>query len=563
MRDVVLKASMDGTFGDDVNVLLGCAGESAVTKLIFALPLLDGNYYIDIELPNGQKTKDTLVKNGEFWEYIVSYPVTENVGVGSLQVVVNSHSELNEVIWKTAILATKVQASINATDFIVNDHKDILAKMDDKILGLENEVNNKIDKQFGKGLSTEDYTTAEQTKLAGVENNANNYSHPATHSLDIITETEIKKIMTANERTKLANQSGTNTGDQDLSVKVDKIVGKSLSTNDFTDTLKLKVDGISGINTGDETTSTIKTKLGIATLSGINTGDQDISGLIPLTQKASANGVATLNANSKVVQMPEVQKISTIVSNPDFTTQPAINGGGNLDASFERWETNFYYVTLKDTTGVALPSGQFKLTLTKDGYATAVNQLFLLTSLATGNSGTLAENTAIDFSAIGVSWKMRLRYVMSISINLTGNLQLSDMQIDVSGTINQTHYLYVRLTPFNTTDYSTLSNVGTYNGDTGFLFGNSIGQTKKFIFNSTLLRLLRKTKEISAIYQYSHFGSDTLSGTTTSTPLATNGILYAKSRANINTTPITNIFIWANNVMQFANGTEITIKELL
>jgi hypothetical protein len=36
----------------------------------------------------------------------------------------------------------------------------------------------------------------------------------------------------------------------------------------------------SGTNTGDETTSTIKTKLGITTLSGSNTGDQDLSGLM-------------------------------------------------------------------------------------------------------------------------------------------------------------------------------------------------------------------------------------------------------------------------------------------
>ena len=42
------------------------------------------------------------------------------------------------------------------------------------------------------------------TKLNGVETNANNYSHPASHSLDIITETATKKIMTDGERTKLS-----------------------------------------------------------------------------------------------------------------------------------------------------------------------------------------------------------------------------------------------------------------------------------------------------------------------------------------------------------------------
>src|SRR5690606_29356108 len=33
----------------------------------------------------------------------------------------------------------------------------------------------------GKGLSTEDYTTAEKMKLAGIEEGANKYVHPNTH----------------------------------------------------------------------------------------------------------------------------------------------------------------------------------------------------------------------------------------------------------------------------------------------------------------------------------------------------------------------------------------------
>ena len=36
----------------------------------------------------------------------------------------------------------------------------------------------KVDKVTGKGLSTNDYTTAEKEKLAGVATNANNYTHP-------------------------------------------------------------------------------------------------------------------------------------------------------------------------------------------------------------------------------------------------------------------------------------------------------------------------------------------------------------------------------------------------
>lgn len=41
-------------------------------------------------------------------------------------------------------------------------------------------IANKVDKVKGKQLSTEDYTTAEKTKLGGIAANANNYVHPTT-----------------------------------------------------------------------------------------------------------------------------------------------------------------------------------------------------------------------------------------------------------------------------------------------------------------------------------------------------------------------------------------------
>lgn len=43
-----------------------------------------------------------------------------------------------------------------------------------------NTVTNKVDKVSGKQLSTNDYTAAEKTKLAGIAAGANNYVHPTT-----------------------------------------------------------------------------------------------------------------------------------------------------------------------------------------------------------------------------------------------------------------------------------------------------------------------------------------------------------------------------------------------
>lgn len=55
---------------------------------------------------------------------------------------------------------------------------------------LWNTVSNKVDKVTGKGLSTEDYTTAEKSKLSGIEANANRYVHPSDANTRHVTDTE-------------------------------------------------------------------------------------------------------------------------------------------------------------------------------------------------------------------------------------------------------------------------------------------------------------------------------------------------------------------------------------
>ena len=44
----------------------------------------------------------------------------------------------------------------------------------------KNNLDGKVDKVTGKGLSTEDYTSTEKTKLSGIETGANNYTHPSS-----------------------------------------------------------------------------------------------------------------------------------------------------------------------------------------------------------------------------------------------------------------------------------------------------------------------------------------------------------------------------------------------
>ena len=62
----------------------------------------------------------------------------------------------------------------------------------------------KVDKVAGKGLSTEDYTTAEKAKLALIEDGATNYQHPVNHPPSIITQDANNRFMTDAERNKLS-----------------------------------------------------------------------------------------------------------------------------------------------------------------------------------------------------------------------------------------------------------------------------------------------------------------------------------------------------------------------
>lgn len=72
------------------------------------------------------------------------------------------------------------------------------------IQDLEMDISGKVDKIAGKGLSTEDFTTTEKNKLAGIAASANNYTHPATHPPTIIAQNATNRFMTDAEKTKLA-----------------------------------------------------------------------------------------------------------------------------------------------------------------------------------------------------------------------------------------------------------------------------------------------------------------------------------------------------------------------
>lgn len=120
------------------------------------------------------------------------------------------------------------------------------------------DVSNKVDKVTGKGLSTNDYTTAEKTKLAGLSNYDDTQIQAAIDAL----QSAIDALTGVNDTTEAINTmnevidflNGV-TNDETLSGKlnelrtlingkVDSVNGKGLSTNDYTTAEKTKLAGI-------------------------------------------------------------------------------------------------------------------------------------------------------------------------------------------------------------------------------------------------------------------------------------------------------------------------------
>lgn len=115
-------------------------------------------------------------------------------------------------------------------------------KEDQEVLdALNSAIGNKVDKVEGKGLSTNDYTTAEKTKLAGIEEGANNYNDiEIRRSLfgkadksDTYTKTEVDELIT---------EAGDVIVDDVLSETSENPIQNKVVTNTFANTVTIDTE---------------------------------------------------------------------------------------------------------------------------------------------------------------------------------------------------------------------------------------------------------------------------------------------------------------------------------
>lgn len=145
--------------------------------------------------------------------------------------------------------------NLNLTKQAENEYYDIniINENLDKIDQADGE---NVKKVAGKGLSTEDYTTEEKTKLAGVEDGANNYIHPASHNASIINQDSTRRFVSDTE--KATWNAAEQTANQNV-VKIGNLT--TLTTTEKTSTVNAINEIHTKINTPQTTTVTNTTSI--------------------------------------------------------------------------------------------------------------------------------------------------------------------------------------------------------------------------------------------------------------------------------------------------------------
>lgn len=145
-------------------------------------------------------------------------------------------------------------------------------------------LDKKVDKVSGKGLSTNDYTTDEKNKLAGISPNA--------------TRVVVDSSLSSSSTNAIENKAVYNA----LSKKVDAVSGKGLSTNDFTDELKEAYD------------ETVQTVADLTATGGEPNRVNDVK----------VNGVSVVT--DKVANVTVPTKTSDLTNDSNFITNNDISG---------------------------------------------------------------------------------------------------------------------------------------------------------------------------------------------------------------------------------------------
>lgn len=193
---------------------------------------------------------------------------------------------------------------LSSNDFD-DDYKDILDSLDND---LPEQLTNKVDKVIGKGLSSNDYTDEEKSKLTGIEAGANNYVLTAA-STSVLGGVKVGSNLNIDNDGVL---SATDTTYNAATTSADGL----MSSAD-----KSKLDGIaSGANNYSLPIATSSTLGGIKVGDNLTINDGVLSTHAPFNSSALEASISSLDTNKQ-----NISSLETDVANKGFIKETAVD----------------------------------------------------------------------------------------------------------------------------------------------------------------------------------------------------------------------------------------------
>jgi hypothetical protein len=275
------------------------------------------------------------------------------------------------------------------------------------LLVSQTDLDLKVAKVSGKDLSSNDYTSAEKTKLAGIS--GSNTGDQDLSALATVTSVALK-ANSADVNTAMALKANATDLTSGLATKVDKVIGKDLSSNDYTSAEKTKVSNLSGTNTGDQTTisgnAATATKLETArSINGVAfDGSADIIIAADAGTLSGSVAIANGGTGSTTKSFVDLTTLQTIAGDKTFSSDITVNGvkiGRGLNSIASNTEVGFDALKSNTTGANNIAAGYEALKANTAGYSNAAFGGSALTSNTTGFYNTALGKDALKTNISG------------------------------------------------------------------------------------------------------------------------------------------------------------------
>lgn len=247
-------------------------------------------------------------------------------------------------------------------------------------------LNGKVDKEAGKGLSSNDFTTVEKEKLASLQN----YDDTEVKG-DIVDNADA--IAAEVERATVAE----GVLDAKIETKVDKVAGKQLSTEDFTTDFKTKLENLENYDDSDITSSLSAEVIRAKAAEKVN------ADAITAVDTAYKIADTTLqdNIDAEIVRATDAEKVNTDAITAEVERATAAEGV--LDAKIDtKADIDILFPVASNVNTLQLTEKRIQHTIITSNTSvvlpvvTEYKEIHLIFDAITGNTITFPAN---------ISWK--------------------------------------------------------------------------------------------------------------------------------------------------------------